>query len=263
MCGIAGIYRLGERPLTATELEADRQLVGRMLECLAHRGPDDVGLESKGRASFGTRRLSILDVAGGHQPLADAGGRVWAFQNGEIYNFPQLRRDLASRHPLRTQTDTELLPYLWLERGVAAVEALRGMFATGIYDTAGDRMLLARDPLGVKPLYLAEHGGRLRFASELKALLADPELPRELDREALGLYLALGFIPGERTPFAGIRKLRPGCRVLVTPDGARTERYWQWPRFGPPYAATTLEAATLEARGLLADSAEADRKSVV
>jgi asparagine synthase (glutamine-hydrolysing) len=257
MCGIAGIYRLGEALPGETERDADRALVARMLDALAHRGPDDVGLESVGRCTFGTRRLSILDVAGGHQPLADTTGRVWAHQNGEIYNFPELRRDLAARHPLRTHTDTELLPYLWMERGPAAVEALRGMFALGIYDSTDHRLLLARDPIGVKPLYIAEHGGRLLYASELKALLCDPSLPRALDSEALGLYLALGFVPGERTAIAGIRKVRPGCRVLVTPAGARIERYWPWPRFEGPGVRRTIEEGTAEARRLLADSAEA------
>jgi len=257
MCGIAGLYRLGDRLLTDAERAADRALVTRMLAAIRYRGPDDEGLESVGRATLGVRRLSILDVNGGHQPLSDSSGRVWAIQNGEIYNFPELRRDLASRHPLRTQTDTELYPYLWLERGPAAVEALRGMFAAAVYDSADQRMLLARDPLGVKPLYVAEHGGRLRFASEIKALLADESLPRTLDAEALGLYFALGFVPGERTVFAGVKKLRPGCRVLVTPAGARSERYWPWPRFDRPNTDATVEDATAEARRLLADSAEA------
>ncbi|HTO92102.1 MAG TPA: asparagine synthase (glutamine-hydrolyzing) [Candidatus Sulfotelmatobacter sp.] len=257
MCGIAGIYRLGDRPPTDDERAADRALVEKMLAAIRYRGPDDEGLESAGRATLGVRRLSILDVAGGHQPLSDASGRVWAIQNGEIYNFPELRRDLAARHPLRTHTDTELYPYLWLERGPGAVEALRGMFAAAIYDTRDHRLLLARDPLGVKPLYLAEHGQRLLFASEIKALLADESLPRAIDAESLGLYLALGFVPGERTMLAKIRKLRPGCRALVTPGGARVERYWPWPRFDRPMVGVSLESATSEARRLLADSAEA------
>ncbi|MEO5617973.1 MAG: asparagine synthase (glutamine-hydrolyzing), partial [Candidatus Eisenbacteria bacterium] len=256
MCGIAGLYRLGDAPGEA-ERAADRALVARMLTTLVHRGPDDEGLESVGRATLGVRRLSILDVVGGHQPLADASGRVWAIQNGEIYNFPELRRDLSGRHTLRTHTDTELLPYLWRERGPAMVEALRGMFALAVFDADAESLLLARDPIGVKPLYVTEHGGRLRFASELKALLVDPELPRVLDPMAIGQYLALGFVPGQRTVFTGIRKLRPGCRMIVTPRDTRTERYWAWPDFGRPRADWTVETATAEARRLLADSAEA------
>jgi asparagine synthase (glutamine-hydrolysing) len=231
MCGIAGLYRLGEREPTDAERVEDRALVERMLAAIEYRGPDDLGLESLGRATLGVRRLSILDVAGGHQPLADAARRVWAVQNGEIYNFPALRADLARRHALRTRTDTELLPHLWLERGVELVRELEGMFALAVYDTRERTLLLARDPLGVKPLYVAEHAGRLAFASELKCLLCDPGLPRELDPDAIARYLALGFIPGAATPFRAVRKLRPGARMLVRPAGAETERWWAWPAF--------------------------------
>jgi len=224
MCGIAGIYRLGEAPPGERARLEDRERVATMLQAIEYRGPDDAGLEQPGRATFGVRRLSILDVEGGHQPLSDASGRVWAMQNGELYDFPRLRAELARRHDLRTHTDTELLPHLWLERGVAAVEGLRGMFAVAIHDTADGTLLLARDPLGVKPLYWARAGDRLLFASEMKALLTDPGLPRELDLDGVGRYLALGFVPGEATAFRAIRKLRPGCRLVATPAGLRIER---------------------------------------
>ena len=224
MCGIAGIYRLAKRPPIEAERRADRALVETMLRAVGYRGPDDQGLESIGRATLGVRRLSILDVAGGHQPLADHSGRVWAMQNGEIYNFPELRADLATRHPLRTRTDTELLPYLYLERGCDCVRALRGMFALAVYDTRDESLLLARDPLGVKPLYTAEVGERLLFASEMKALLCDPDLSRELDLDALGRYLALGYVPGTATAVRAIRKVRPGCVVRVSPAGRSDER---------------------------------------
>src|SRR5438874_12570543 len=128
MCGIAGIYRRGTVPPGAFEHAEDRALVDAMLRAIEYRGPDDQGLESIGRLTVGVRRLAILDVAGGHQPLADHEGRVWAAQNGEIYNFPSLRAELAARYPLRTHTDTELLPYLYRERAVDCVAALRGMF---------------------------------------------------------------------------------------------------------------------------------------
>ena len=127
---------------------------------------------------------------------------MWAIQNGEIYNYPALRADLITRHPLRTSTDTEVLPWLWLERGPDLVQELRGMFACAVYSVDTEELLLARDHLGVKPLYVAEVGERLLFASEIKALLCDPDLPRELDLEALGHYLALGWIPSEATPSA-------------------------------------------------------------
>jgi asparagine synthase (glutamine-hydrolysing) len=256
MCGIAGIYRRGERLPAEPERAADRALVAEMLRAIEYRGPDDQGVESVGRATLGVRRLSILDVAGGHQPLADAGGRAWAAQNGEIYNFPALRADLATRHPLRTQTDTEVMPYLYLERGRDFVSALRGMFALAIYDVASEALLLARDPLGVKPLYIAECGERVLFASELKALLCNPELPRVLDLEAIGRYLALGWIPGEATPFKAIRKVRPGCRVELTPRGRSDERYWPWPRFftGALPSETPVETLADEAARRITDS---------
>jgi asparagine synthase (glutamine-hydrolysing) len=247
MCGIAGVYRFGAHGPSAPERDADRLLVATMMQAIEYRGPDDSGLETIGRATFGVRRLSILDVGGGHQPLADASGRVWAMQNGEIYNFPALRAELAARHPLRTHTDTELLPHLWLEGRERGIERLDGMFACAIFDAADDTLLLARDPLGVKPLYLARVGDRLLFASELKALLCDPELPRELDLDAVGSYLALGFIPGEATPFRAVRKVRPGCRVIATPFAMRSERYWQLPRFFAGPEGRSLEACADEA----------------
>jgi asparagine synthase (glutamine-hydrolysing) len=231
MCGIAGIYRLGDASPGERARAEDRERVAAMLRAIEYRGPDDAGLEQLGRATFGVRRLSILDVEGGHQPLSDASGRVWAMQNGELYDFPRLRADLAGRHRLRTHTDTELLPHLYLERGVAAVEGLRGMFAVAVHDTADGTLLLARDPLGVKPVYWARVGDRLLFASEMKALLTDPELPRELDLEGVARFLALGFVPGEATAFRAIRKLRPGSRLVGTPAGLRRERYWAWPSF--------------------------------
>ncbi len=233
MCGIAGIHRLGTAPLDTATLRADRECVARMLSALVHRGPDDHGLDQMGRATLGARRLSILDVAHGHQPLSDASGRVWAVQNGELYDLPRLRAELSARHAFRTHTDTELLPHLWLERGTAAVEGLRGMFALAIHDTAEATTMLARDPLGVKPLYWTRVGDRLLFASELQALLTDPSVPRELDLDGLGRYLALGFVPGEATVFRGIHKLRPGCRLVANTSDVHIERYWAWPDFTP------------------------------
>lgn len=256
MCGIAGIYRTGERPPSEAERRADRALVADMLRAIEYRGPDDQGLESIGRATLGVRRLSILDVAGGHQPLSDPEGRVWAAQNGEIYNFPELRASLGTRHTFRTNTDTELYPYLYLEQGVEMTRALRGMFALAVYDVAAETLLLARDPLGVKPLYVAEVGDRLLYASEIKALLCDPDLPRDLDLDAVGHYLALNWIPGEATPFRAIRKVRPGCRLIATPRGRKTERYWSWPKFfeGPFGPEASLETLAAEAGRRIAES---------
>jgi asparagine synthase (glutamine-hydrolysing) len=261
VCGIAGIYRRGPDEPGPAARAADRALVQRMLRSIEYRGPDDEGIESAGRATLGVRRLAILDVPGGHQPLSDSSGRVWAMQNGELYDFPGLRRDLASRHALRTHTDTELLPYLWLEQGADFVRLLRGMFALAIYDVPAGTLLLARDSLGVKPLYVAEVGERVLFASELKALLCDPDLPRELDLEALGGYLTYGWIPGEATPFRTIRRLRPGCRVLLRPGdvAVRQERYRPWPPFFKRADAANLPVERLadEAGRLLGEAATA------
>jgi asparagine synthase (glutamine-hydrolysing) len=258
MCGIAGIYRRGERPPTDPERAEDRALVGRMLSAIAYRGPDDLAIESLGRATLGARRLAILDVAGGRQPIADDRGRVWAVQNGEIYNFPELRRDLATRHPLRTTTDTELLPYLFRERGADCVRALRGMFACAVVDLDAETLLLARDPLGVKPLYVAESGDRLLFASELKALLCDPAIDRTIDAEALGRYLALGFVPGSRTIVRAVRKVRPGTRIIAGPGGQRSERYWSWPAFfAGGREGASIETLADEAAHRLADATQA------
>jgi len=259
MCGIAGIHRLGDEPLGVQALAEDRALVTAMLRAIEYRGPDDAGLEQAGRVTFGVRRLSILDVERGHQPLTDASGRVLAMQNGELYDLPRLRADLSTRHTLRTHGDTELLPHLYLEKGVAAVEGLRGMFALAIHDTADGTLLLARDPLGVKPLYWTRCGDRLLFASEMKALLCDPAVSRELDLDGVGRLLALGFVPGELTVFKAIRKLRPGCRMVVTPAGHRVERYWAWPDFvpDPALALTPLAELADQVAERLADSARA------
>src|SRR5262245_45574377 len=134
MCGIAGICHLGVRPPSESERAADRAVVARMLRAMEYRGPDDDGIESIGRVTLGARRRWILEVAGGHQPLASADGGVWAIQNGEIYNYPDLYAELSGRHRFRTRTDTELLPYLWQERRERSVEVLRGMFALAVYD---------------------------------------------------------------------------------------------------------------------------------
>ena len=259
MCGIAGIYRLGDAPLGVRTQAEDRERVAAMLRAMEYRGPDDAGLEQVGRVTFGVRRLSILDIAGGHQPLCDASGRVWAMQNGELYDFPRLRAELAGRHRFRTHTDTELLPYLYRERGVAAVEGLRGMFALAIHDTGDGTLLLARDPLGVKPLYWARLDDRLLFASEMKALLTDPTLPRELDLDGVGRYLALGFVPGEATVIRAIRKLRPGCRMVATATALRRERYWTWPDFtpDPSLAGASLDSLADEVGERLAASTRA------
>ncbi len=175
MCGIAGIANLDGRPVAAADLR-------RMCAALSHRGPDDEGFYLAPNVGLGMRRLSIIDLATGRQPVCNEDGTVWAVFNGEIYNFQELRRDLEARgHSFYTATDTEVIVHLYEERGAGCVEELRGMFAFAVWDEREQRLLLARDRVGIKPLYYWHSGGRLAFASELKALLELPEIDRRLD----------------------------------------------------------------------------------
>src|SRR5688572_30218483 len=217
MCGIAGVFG---RPAEAT--------VDRMLSRLRHRGPDDDFLVTRAECTLGVRRLSIVDVDGGRQPLANESGTVWAAQNGEIYNFAALRRELEAKgHRFQTRTDTEVIPHLYEDWGAAFPRHLNGMFAVAIWDDARRSGVLARDPVGKKPLYLLERAGCLYFASEIKALLAVPDFERRIDAAAIHHFLSYKHVPEPATAFVGIRALRPG-EVLTwnADDGARIESYW-------------------------------------
>ncbi|MBI1761222.1 MAG: asparagine synthase (glutamine-hydrolyzing) [Acidobacteria bacterium] len=228
MCGIVGIVATTGRELTA-QLQP-------MLDAQAHRGPDAWGVwPAAGVASlcaFGHRRLAIIDLsAAGKQPMSNADGSVWITFNGEIYNFQQLRRELESRgHRFRTRTDTETIIYAYEEWGVECVKHLRGMFAFGIWDARRQRLLLARDRVGKKPLFYAQAGERFLFASELQGLLADAEVPRVVNAAAIDAYLSYGYIPAPHTAYQGVFKLPPAhwLTLDVTPDGftTRVERYW-------------------------------------
>lgn len=228
MCGIAGLWRLGDRArATAPEaLVEDGRALHAMLRAIVHRGPDDEGVFEGGRASVGVRRLSILDLAGGHQPLAGEGDGVWAGNNGELYNFASVRAELLARgHVFRTRTDTEILPHLYEDDGVDFVRRVEGMFGLFVVDTRADRLVLARDRYGVKPLYYVTDGERLRFASELRALLADPRVPARVAPSRFRDYLALGWVPGEDTVLEGVRRLPPGHRLVADAGGIRVEAY--------------------------------------
>jgi len=236
MCGIAGVVeRPGERaPLETLEAMGD---------ALAHRGPDDRALRCYGRAGFSFRRLSIIDVAGGAQPIDDESGCRHLVLNGEIYNHRDLRRELEARgHRFRTESDVEVVVHGYEEFGDDVVRRLRGMFAFALWDEDRQRLLLARDRLGEKPLVYCDSGGRLAFASELQGLLQDRRIPREPDLAAIHHYLTYQYVPWPLTAFAGVRKLPPG-HLLVYQDGrARVERYWSLP-FAPPLRITEEEAA--------------------
>lgn len=238
MCGIAGIVALpGGRPPERTELAL-------MAGALAHRGPDGAGHHLDATAGLAIRRLALVDPVGGAQPLASEDRRVHVVCNGELYDHKRLRRELERRgHAFRTGSDVEVLVHLYEERGPAFVEGLRGMFAIALWDTPNRRLVLARDPFGIKPLVHALVGRRLLFASELKALLALPGFPRALDPSALESYLALNAVPAPATIFAHARKLEPGHRLIADPGGVRIERYAR-PR---PLPAEELRAEPLAA----------------
>jgi asparagine synthase (glutamine-hydrolysing) len=201
-----------------------------MTDAMAHRGPNDRGFHVEDGVAFGARRLSIIDVQGGHQPFANESGSVVAVQNGELYNHDDLRRDLIrGGHVFRSRCDTEILPHLFEEYGTAFPTKLRGMFAVAVWDATSRRAVLTRDRLGVKPLYHARQGDLLVFASELKSVLASGLIDPELDYEALDAYLSFGFIPGPMTPLKSVRKLMPGSTLVVADGEIRIERYWRYP----------------------------------
>jgi asparagine synthase (glutamine-hydrolysing) len=203
-----------------------------MTDVLRHRGPDDRGTHVAPGVALGARRLSIVDIAGGHQPLDNEDGSVWAIQNGELYNHVDLRDVLAPDHVFRSRCDTEILPHLYERYGIDLAKHLRGKFALAVWDGRKRQALLARDRLGVKPLYYAHAGDLLVFASELKSVLASGLVSSELDYEAIFAYLELGFFPTPRTPLVGVSKLPPG-QVLVA-DGSTgsvsVSPYWTYPR---------------------------------
>jgi asparagine synthase (glutamine-hydrolysing) len=227
MCGIVGIVRLDPRE----SVDAAR-IVG-MRDVLRHRGPDGAGILVDGPVGLGHRRLAIVDVAGGHQPMSNEDGRLWIVFNGEIYNHAALRRELQEKgHPYRSRSDTETILHLYEEEGDRCVERLRGMFAFALWDRARGRLLLARDRLGIKPLYYHVTDRELLFASEAKGLLAGGVRPA-LNEGALPELLATRSVAGEETLFQGVRKLLPGRTLVVTPgEGLVERRYWQLPAPG-------------------------------
>jgi asparagine synthase (glutamine-hydrolysing) len=209
-------------------------VLDRMTDVLTHRGPDDRGTYAEPGAALGVRRLSIVDVEGGHQPFANERGDVWAVQNGELYNHLDLRSLLAGHgHRFRSRCDTEVLPHLYEHAGSGFPGHLRGKFGLAVWDARERRAVLARDRLGVKPLYYAQSGDLLIFGSELKSVLASGLVDTTLDYEALDAYLTFGFVPAPRTPLAAVSKLLPGHLLVVDPDGVRVERYWAYPPPAP------------------------------
>jgi asparagine synthase (glutamine-hydrolysing) len=215
-----------------------------MVESMHHRGPDDYGTHVTHDAVLGARRLSIIDVAGGHQPFANESQDVWAVQNGEIYNHEVLRSRLrGGGHRFASRCDTEVIPHLYEAHGNDFVDHLRGMFAIAVWDERRKRGVLARDRLGIKPLYYAERDGRLIFASELKSLLASGTVEPAIDLESLELFLTLGLVPAPRTLLQDVWKLPPGHRLVVESGRARVERYWRYPLVAGPSRDADADAA--------------------
>jgi len=247
MCGIAGILSLDGRPVTAEELSS-------MCAVMVHRGPDDEGAYLGPGVGLAMRRLSIIDLATGHQPVHNEDGSVWVVLNGEIYNYHELRGELERRgHRFYTTTDTEVIVHLYEERGPRCVDKLRGMFAFAVWDEERRELLVARDRLGIKPLYYGEIGGRLVFASELKAILALGGVEPRLDWRALSHLFACQVTPRDQSIVQGIRKLEPAHVLVASPERKLdVRRYWDV-AFEPDW--TRTEAGFVERlRELLEES---------
>jgi asparagine synthase (glutamine-hydrolysing) len=234
MCGIAGIIRWDGAPVAEPELRA-------MCGAIDHRGPDDEGFYFTDGVGLGMRRLSIIDLDGGHQPVTNEDGTVWVVFNGEIYNYRELRRELEQRgHVFRTSSDTETIVHLYEEAGAQCVDQLRGMFALAIWDTRRRQVLLARDRLGIKPLYYAERAGELVFASELKSILQLPHIGRSLNWEAVRHLFTFLVTPPTESIVEGVRKLEPARLAVGRHGPLRIERYWDVD-FEPDERATEAE----------------------
>ena len=230
MCGIAGFLSLNtERP--------DPARLARMVGTLRHRGPDDHGEFIAGPAAIGAARLSVIDVTGGHQPISIDGGAITVAQNGEIYNYVELKADLerAGRR-FETTCDTEVIAHLYATEGVAAFKKMRGMFAVSIWDAKNGRLILARDRVGKKPLYYIRRNGELLFGSEIKALLIAMDEVPDVDADAMLDFFTFGYVAGDRAIFKGMRRLTPGSTLTIDVKSGveHVEPYWRWPE-----AATT------------------------
>jgi asparagine synthase (glutamine-hydrolysing) len=229
MCGIAGIISFDEGVVpTSSQLEA-------MCNSMIHRGPDDVGIDISGQVGMGMRRLSIIDLVGGHQPIYNEDRSVRVIFNGEIYNYRELRQDLERcGHRFSTESDTEVIVHLWEEKGPEFADMLNGMFAIALHDLRQRRFILARDHLGIKPLFYSLDARRLVFGSEVKAVLASGLVSRALDLDALGQFIAWEYVPGEGTLLASVRKLEPGhlLELDLETTQSRLRSYWDVPLNG-------------------------------
>jgi len=242
MCGICGIFDRSGTPI-------DRAVLDRMSSVIRHRGPDGEGKFVDGEVGLGHRRLSIIDVAGGSQPIGNEEGNLQVIFNGEIYNFVELRKELeAFGHRFQTRSDTEVIVHAYEQWGLDCVRRFNGMFAFALWDSRKRELLLARDHLGIKPLYYLMLGDRLLFASEIKSLLQHPACPRAIDLEALAELFSFRYVPSPKTLFQGIMKLPPAHLMLATKAGIEIKCFWTWV---PQVRKTWKEAELIEEYQLL------------
>ena len=221
MCGIVGLLALNNEHIV------DEVIVKRMSDAILHRGPNDVGVFADGHFGMGMRRLSIIDISGGYQPIFNEDKTVCIVFNGEIYNHHELRdRLIGNGHVFKTKTDTETILHLYEEKGVECLEPLRGMFSFAIWDIPRRRLFIARDRLGVKPLFWGNKGGLLYFASEIKALLTLSKIQHEIDWNGFDSFFTYGYIPAPLTIYKDIHKLPPAHYLLVENGSFIVKRYW-------------------------------------
>jgi len=248
MCGICGKFNFGASETVSQEL------VKAMADTIQHRGPDDEGYYVSGPVGLGFRRLSIIDLQSGHQPLSNENGSIWIVFNGEIYNYQELRTLLLNKgHIFKTQTDTEVIVHLYEEFGPDCLQKLRGMFAFAIWDGNAKTLFLARDRVGIKPLYYCLTDSSLVFASEIKAILADPSINRKIVPELIDRFLTFLYVPGEETLLEGITKLAPGHYLLVKNGKAIIRQYWDL-HFGESSEGASFQDAEADLLSLLTET---------
>jgi len=235
MCGIAGVYRFSSEPI-------GKGLIERMTRTLHHRGPDDEGYYVSGPVALGHKRLSIIDLDSGKQPISNETETVWVVLNGEIYNYQELRADLQRMgHRFKTETDTEVIVHLYEEYGEDSISRLQGMFAFALWDSVSRVLLLARDRVGIKPIYYRRDQDSLLFASEIKAILADSSRPADVNVPMIDRFLSYLYVPGEQTLFRNILKLSPGHYLIVSNGRAQVRKYWDLRRCDQPDPGSSAE----------------------
>lgn len=250
MCGICGKLNFEQGAAV------NPRLLQGMLDAIRHRGPDDEGIHVSSEVGLGHRRLSIIDLNTGHQPLSNENGTVWIVFNGEIYNYQELRNFLLSKgHVFKTQTDTEVIVHLYEELGAECLHKLRGMFAFAIWDSNTRTLFIARDRVGIKPLYYCLTANSLVFASEIKAVLVDPHVPREIAPELIDRFLTFLYLPGDETLIKSVKKLSPGHYLIARNGEVRINQYWDL-EFSKSATTASVKDAERELLGLLTEAVE-------